>query len=108
MAVFQPHRYSRLAHLMKEFATSFNQADILIVTEVYPAGENPLPGVTGKALFDEIRYFGHKNVHFEPKMEDIPARAASLAETDDMIFVMGAGPINRMIPDLIKKLEDRT
>ena len=108
VAVFQPHRYSRLSHLMKEFATSFNQADILIVTEVYPAGENPLPGVTGQALFDEIRHFGHKNVHFEPKMEDIPARAASLAETDDMIFVMGAGPINRMIPDLIKKLEDRT
>ncbi|MDW7760531.1 MAG: UDP-N-acetylmuramate--L-alanine ligase [Acidobacteriota bacterium] len=108
MAVFQPHRYSRLSHLMKEFATSFNQADILIVTEVYPAGENPLPGVTGQALFDEIRHFGHKNVRFEPKMEAVPSLAASLAEADDMIFVMGAGPINRIIPALIKKLEDRT
>lgn len=108
MAVFQPHRYSRLSHLMKEFATSFNQADILIVTEVYPAGEDPLLGVTGKALFDEIRHFGHKNIYFEPEMKAIPTLAASLAGTDDMIVVLGAGPINRIIPDLIQKLEERT
>ena len=60
VAVFQPHRYTRLAHLMNEFATSFNQADVLVLTEIYPAGESPIPGVTGRALYDEIRRFGHK------------------------------------------------
>lgn len=107
IAVFQPHRYSRLSLLMKPFATSFNQADILIVTEVYPAGEDPVPGATGKSLFEEIQHFGHKNVYFEPDMEAIPALAASLAGTNDMIFVLGAGPIHRIIPALIRKLEER-
>ena len=54
---------------MKSFATSFNQADILITTEVYPAGEAPIAGISGKALYEEIEQFGHKNVHFEPDMK---------------------------------------
>ncbi len=105
IAVFQPHRYSRLALLMKEFATSFNQADILVSTEVYPAGEQPVPGVSGEAFFAEIQQFGHKSVFFEPELDQVTARVTELAQPGDMIIVMGAGNINRTIPDIIQGLE---
>ena len=105
VAVFQPHRYTRLSHLMDEFATSFNQADVLVLTEVYPAGECPIPGATGRALYDEIRRFGHKNVHFEPDLARIPARLKSLVRPGDIVIVLGAGNINKIIPEFIKRLE---
>jgi UDP-N-acetylmuramate--alanine ligase len=105
MAVFQPHRYSRLSLLMNEFATSFNQADILVTTEVYAAGEAPLPGVTGEILYDEIQQFGHKNVHFEPDLNGVVTRVTELAQPGDIIIIMGAGSITRIIPEIIQDLE---
>lgn len=107
VAVFQPHRYSRLSELMNSFATSFNQADVLLTTEVYPAGEKPIPNVTGKVLFEKIKQFGHKNVYFESTIEKIPPLIGKIAQPKDMIVVMGAGSIYRIIPDIIKALEER-
>ncbi len=108
VVVFQPHRYTRLSKLMNSFATAFNQADVLVTTEVYPAGEAPIPGVTGRALFEEIRQFGHKNVHFEPDLKKIPALIAQIAETNDLILIQGAGNINRIIPEIIAALEEKS
>lgn len=105
IAIFQPHRYSRLSRLMNEFATAFNQADILILTEIYPAGESPIKGVTGKALYEEIREFGHKNAIFEKNQEKIPELVEKAAKPGDMIFVLGAGNISQIIPRIIKRLE---
>jgi UDP-N-acetylmuramate--alanine ligase len=107
VAVFQPHRYTRLSKLMGQFATSFNQADVLVVTEIYPAGEDPIPGATGRALFEEIRQYGHKSAVFEPDLKRIPALLGSLAAPNDMIIVLGAGNVNRIIPDIIARLEAR-
>ncbi|MEW5900833.1 MAG: UDP-N-acetylmuramate--L-alanine ligase [Acidobacteriota bacterium] len=107
MVVFQPHRYTRLALLMKSFATAFNQADVLIVTEIYPAGEPPLPGVNGKALYEEIMQFGHKNVHFEPNMKKIPTLLKSLVKPEDIVLVQGAGNIYKIVPDIISGLEEK-
>ncbi|UCC39174.1 MAG: UDP-N-acetylmuramate--L-alanine ligase [Candidatus Aminicenantes bacterium] len=107
VAIFQPHRYTRLSQLMKSFATSFNQADVLITTEIYSAGEKPVPNVTGKALFEEIGRSGHKNVYFEPKIEKIPPLIGKIAQPKDMIFIMGAGSIYQIIPDIIKTLEGK-
>jgi len=107
VVIFQPHRYSRLSYLMKRFATSFNQADILMVTEIYPAGENPILNVSGEKLFEEIEQFGHKNVYFEPNMKKIPAFVRKIAKPNDLIIVMGAGNISQTIPDIIKTLEAR-
>lgn len=106
-AVFQPHRYSRLSNLMKEFAISFNQADILILTEVYPAGELPIPHISGKVLYDEICDYGHKNVIYEPDLSKLPDLVAEHHIPGDMIFVLGAGNINRIIPGLIEKLKEK-
>lgn len=104
LVVFQPHRYSRLSLLMEKFATSFNQADVLITSEIYPAGENPIPGISGEKLYEEIQRFGHKNVYFEPELKKIPERVAELSLPKDMILVLGAGSISGIIPDIIKKL----
>ncbi len=104
VAIFQPHRYSRLHFLMKEFATAFNQADILIITEIYPAGEKPIPGVTGKILYKEIQEFGHKHIHFEAEMKNIPSLVKELVKPKDLILIMGAGSINSIIPEIINEL----
>jgi UDP-N-acetylmuramate--alanine ligase len=105
VAIFQPHRYTRLSLLMKSFATAFNQADLLILTEIYPAGEDPIPNVTGRILYEETKQFGHKNVFFEPDLEKIPSLIKKIVQPEDIILVMGAGNVYRIIPDLIKQLE---
>jgi UDP-N-acetylmuramate--alanine ligase len=89
---------------MKEFATSFNQADVLFITEVYPAGEKPIEGVSGKVLYEETQQFGHKSIYFEPDLSKIPSLVAQIAEPEDLIFILGAGSINKIIPELIKEL----
>ena len=108
VAVFQPHRYTRTFHLIDEFARAFNQADVLVLTEIYPAGETPIPGVSGKALFDEVVRFGHKNVHFEPDPAAIPAYLETTVQAGDIVIVLGAGNINRIIPELLRRLEARS
>ncbi|MEN6561824.1 MAG: UDP-N-acetylmuramate--L-alanine ligase [Acidobacteriota bacterium] len=107
VAVFQPHRYTRLSKLMTAFATAFNQADVLVLTEIFPAGEEPIPGVTGRALYEEVRQFGHKQVHYEPDPKNIAALLRTILAPGDLLLVLGAGNINRTIPDIIARLEAR-
>ena len=105
IVVFQPHRYTRLSRLMTDFATSFNQADVLLITEIYPAGEEPIEGVNGQVLFEEIQKFGHKNILYEPNLSQLPARLVSLLSANDILLVMGAGNISQIIPEIIKLLQ---
>jgi UDP-N-acetylmuramate--alanine ligase len=107
VAVFQPHRFSRVAALTSQFATAFNQADVLVMTEIYAAGEDPIPGVTGRALFEETRRLGHRDVRFEPDLGRIPELVAGIARPQDIILVLGAGNISQVIPGLIERLEAR-
>ena len=107
VAVFQPHRYSRLTVQMYSFATSFNQADVLIITEIYPAGETPIAGVSGKVLYEEIVQFGHKNVYFEPDMKKIAPLVGKMSQPEDIILILGAGNIYEVIPDIVKTLESK-
>jgi UDP-N-acetylmuramate--alanine ligase len=107
LAVFQPHRYTRLSILMKEFSTAFNQADQLIITEVYPAGEAPIPGIDGKALYEAILLHGHKGVIYEPEMNNIPKMVRKLSQPSDMIIILGAGSIYTIIPEIIRQMEEK-
>jgi UDP-N-acetylmuramate--alanine ligase len=107
VVVFQPHRFSRLSLLTKSFAASFTDADVLITTEIYAAGEKPIAGVSGRALFREIKQSGHKNVYFEDNMKNIPPLIGEIARDGDLILVLGAGNIYQIIPDIIKTLEGR-
>jgi len=105
VAVFQPHRYTRMAHLRSEFARSFNQADVLVLTEIYPAGEEPIPGVSGRALFEDVKQFGHKDVHFEPDLKKIPGSLLKIVRPGDIVIFLGAGNITKAVPEFIQKLE---
>jgi UDP-N-acetylmuramate--alanine ligase len=107
VVVFQPHRFSRLSILMKSFATCFTDADVLFTTEIYPAGEKPVAGVSGRVLYEEIEKSRHKNVFFEPNMKKIPSLVGEVAQSGDLVLVLGAGNIYQIIPDIIKILEER-
>jgi len=108
VSIFQPHRYTRLHLLMKSFIRAFNQADVLILTDIYPAGEKAIPGVSGKALYEGIQNFGHNHLVFEPSLEKIPAVIRKIVQPKDLIIVMGAGSIYRIIPDIIRALGGKT
>jgi len=83
VCVFQPHRYSRTRDLLAEFATAFNDADALVLSEIYAAGEEPLPGVSGEALAEAIRSHGHKDVTFVPDRARLAAAARERVRAAD-------------------------
>lgn len=93
VAVFQPHLYSRTQQLFEEFGMSFFDADVLVVTDVYPSREAPIEGVTGKLIADAAASFGHKNVIYVEDKKDIPAKLQEFCTEGDMIITMGAGDI---------------
>ncbi|MCH8494128.1 MAG: UDP-N-acetylmuramate--L-alanine ligase [Balneolales bacterium] len=93
VAVFQPHLYSRTQQLFDEFGMSFFDADVLVVTDVYPSREAPIEGVTGKLIADAAASFGHKNVIYVEDKKDIPAKLQEFCTKGDMVITMGAGDI---------------
>lgn len=93
VVLFQPHRYTRTRDLMQEFAGSFDNADILIVTSIYPAGEKPVEGINSERLCDAIREHGHKDVVFIPDKNDICSYIKKIIMPGDMIITLGAGDI---------------
>lgn len=104
IAVFQPHRYSRVAALGGEFATAFGGADAVFATAIYPAGEAPLPGVSGRALADAIRAGGHPDVRYEEDFHRLAGAVAELAAAGDLVVVFGAGNINQVSPLILEAL----
>lgn len=103
-AVFQPHRYTRTMHLMKDFARAFNLADVVLLLDIYPAGETPIEGVTTPALVEEIRSFGHKDAIYAPNYEAIETYVAENAKDGDAVIVMGAGSVTKLSDSLAVKL----
>lgn len=93
IAVFQPHLYSRTKDFYQEFGKSFLNTDVFICTDIYPAREKPIEGVTGKMIADTAKKFGHKNVHYVQSKEDVPALLMQIKQKGDIIVTMGAGDI---------------
>ena len=93
VVLFQPHRYTRTRDLMNEFALAFGNADLLVVTDIYPAGEKPVEGVSAEKLFNTIIEHGHKNVLFVPDKKNIPEKVKELMRPGDMVITLGAGDI---------------
>lgn len=103
IAVFQPHRYSRLVHLNEEFSKSFGNSDILVITDVYGAGEQPIPGMNGKTLVDSIIENNYENkIAYIPKLADIPDYLDRELRVGDILLIMGAGDITRVTDELLK------
>ena len=93
VVVFQPHLYSRTRDFYQEFGRSFLNSDVFICTDVYPAREKPLDGVSGELITNITKKYGHKNVHYVPDKKDVPQKLAELKKEDDIIITMGAGDI---------------
>jgi len=105
VAVFQPHRFTRVSLLADDFARCFYQADVLIVTETYSALEAPIEGATGEMLAAAIRDYGHKNVIYIPDKEKIADAVCHMVEPNDLIITLGAGDIWRVGQEIVEKLK---
>jgi UDP-N-acetylmuramate--alanine ligase len=95
IAVVQPHRYTRLQALMDDFQNAFNDADIVMVAPVYPAGEEPIEGVDAAALAEGLRAHGHRMVKQVDSADDLAASLRDIAAEGDMILCLGAGDITK-------------
>ena len=107
IAVMQPHRYTRLRDLFEEFSQCFNQADKVVIADVYSAGEAPIPGIDRAHFVEAIRARGHRNVRGLEKPEDLAAMIADLAESGDYVICLGAGNITawaHALPGQLKAL----
>jgi UDP-N-acetylmuramate--alanine ligase len=100
IAIVQPHRYTRLRDLFEGFCTCFNDADIVLVADVYAAGEPPLEGVSGADLVAGMRARGHRQVVPLPDPEALPALINELAQPGDLVVCLGAGNITQWAANL--------
>jgi UDP-N-acetylmuramate--alanine ligase len=106
VTVFQPHRYTRTRDLRQEFVTAFNQADVLLVMDIYPAGEPAIPGVTAEGLADAIRAHGHRDVTYVGGGRDgVVQRLLDATRTGDLVLTLGAGDVGQIGPEFLRRLE---
>jgi UDP-N-acetylmuramate--alanine ligase len=103
VVVFQPHRFSRTQSLEREFTACFDRADGVIVTDIYPAFESPIPGVSGERLAGLIKAHGHPWVRYVPKPE-LSSFVGHIAQPGDTIFFLGAGDIGDVCHELASRL----
>jgi len=102
-AIFQPHRYTRTFHLFDDFARAFNLADVVLLLDIYPAGENAIEGITTPALVDKLKSFGHKNAIYAPTFEMIESYIIANAKPGDAVVVMGAGSVTKLSDTLSER-----
>ena len=105
VAVFQPHLYSRTQDLYEDFARSFLISDVLLVTDVYPAREEPIAGVTGELITNMAKSMGHENVYWVEDKKRLVAAMKALVEPGDLVITMGAGDIWRICDKYAAMLE---
>ena len=104
LTMFQPHRYSRTMALRKEFGRAFDDADRVVVTNVYGSNEAPVPGVTGQIIADEIAAHGHPDVSYEPRLEWVHRRVGNMIDPGDLVLSLGAGNIHEQLSILAADL----
>jgi UDP-N-acetylmuramate--alanine ligase len=105
VTLFQPHRYTRTLHLRDEFLTAFNLADVLIVMDIYAAGEAAIPGVTAEDLADGIRAHGHRDVtYLGNDRTRVVEHLSEIVRRGDLVITLGAGDVSQLGPELLKRL----
>lgn len=97
VVAFQPHTYTRTQHLYEQFGASFDDADLVIITDVYPAREKPIEGVTGKLVADAAIKYGHKNVLYVPTLAELKEKLPEILKEGDVFITIGAGNICNVI-----------
>ena len=106
IGIFQPHLFSRTKEFYKEFAEAMMLSDVAIITDIYPAREKPIAGISGKLIFDEIKNLGHKNASYIPNLNNINNTIEKNVIEDDLIITMGAGTIWRYGESILKHLSE--
>src|SRR5260370_21155414 len=104
LTMFQPHRYSRTNALRKEFGRAFDQADRVVITDVYGSNESPIPGVSGQMIVDEITAHGHRGVSYQPRLEWVHRDVGNMLESGDLVLSLGAGNIHEQFSILAADL----
>lgn len=108
VVLFQPHRYTRTNDLMQEFARSFNNADVLFITDIYAASEDPIEGVTSEALSMAIKRFGHKDVNYVGALDNAAPALRDYVQPGDLVLTLGAGTVNRVSDQLFNLLQEQS
>ena len=104
LTMFQPHRYSRTKALRKEFGRAFDDTDHVVVTDVYPASEAPIPGISGETIADEIARHGHRGVSYQPRLEWVHRDVGNMLDSGDLVLSLGAGNIHEQLSVLAADL----
>jgi UDP-N-acetylmuramate--alanine ligase len=107
VVLFQPHRYTRTQHLMDDFFTAFNQADTLVVMDIYAAGEKAIPGISGEVLYEGIKNHGHKDVTFIPDRARVVEHMLSILKEGDLMITLGAGDVWKLGEQIVERLKLR-
>jgi UDP-N-acetylmuramate--alanine ligase len=102
--IFQPHRYSRTRDLMDEFLTAFEEANTVEMLDIYAASEEPIPGITAKALVEAMHQDG---VEYAASFDEAIDRVIARAQEGDVIFTLGAGSVSQLAPQVLEKLKSR-
>src|SRR4051794_38575874 len=104
LTMFQPHRYSRTQALHREFGRAFDNADQIVVTDIYAASEKPLPGVSGQTIVDAIAAHGHKSVSYQPRLDRLHRDVGNMIAPGDLVLSLGAGNIHEQLSSLAADL----
>ena len=104
LTMFQPHRYSRTKALRAEFGLAFDEADRVVVTDVYGSNESPVPGVTGQMIVDELAQHGHRGVTYQPRLELVHCDIGNTLDAGDLVLSLGAGNIHEQLSILATDL----
>src|SRR6187397_738492 len=108
VVLFQPHRYTRTHDLMQEFERSFNNADVLFISDIYAASEDPIEGVTAESLTNAIKSFGHKDVRYIGALDNAATTLRDYVQPGDLVLTLGAGTVNRVSEQLLFLLREQS
>ena len=104
--IFQPHRFSRTQHLLESFYSSFNDADQLVLLDIYAAGEKPIEGINSKKIAQGVREFGHKHVDHLENIDLVIPHLKNSLQPGDVILTLGAGNIGELAHKLAAQFYD--
>lgn len=107
VCVFQPHRYTRTQLLLNEYATAFKNADVVVMTDIYSAGEAKIDGIDGKSIPNIVKNTTGQDVIYVENADELPKRLADLVQKGDLVITMGAGNINTYGPKLLSELKNK-
>ena len=101
MVAFQPHRYSRTQDLFNEFLEAFDDADAIVLTEIYSAGEERIDGISGEAVYQALRRRGHLDVRYVAARERVADALLEVVRAGDLLLTLGAGDIHKTADEFL-------